>query len=96
MGGLAENMTKIAHPKGFFFGRKDAGVEDEGIGKPVAFYDVPNVENIEVFEPGAKFAAILATHKLRAASDIRILLDILNETIERTLAPDPTQSEALR
>lgn len=90
MGGLVENlpdMTKIVHPKGFFCGRKDAGVEGEESGKPIACYDVLNVENIEVFELGAKFAAILSKHKLRATSDIRILHDILNKTSERTLAP---------
>ncbi len=76
-------MTKI----GFFCGRKDAGVEGEEIGEPVAFYDAPNVKNFEVFEPGAKFAAILATYKIGAASGIGILLDMLNETNEHTLAP---------
>ncbi len=87
MGGLVENlpdMTEIMYPKGFFCGRKDVGVEGEEIGEPVAFYDAPNVK---IFEPGAKFAAILVTYKIGAASDIGILLDMLNETSERTLAP---------
>jgi len=56
----------------------------------------------KVYEPGAEFTAVLATHKIGATGDFRILLNMLSETSEHTLAPtehppcNPFQHEYFR
>jgi len=46
-------------------GNKGAGVEDDEVG-------AQNAPNVEVFEPGTKFALILVTHEIWATRNAKI------------------------
>ena len=89
MGNLSK-LDEIAHSEGLSFKNKGVGVENDKIEGPVAPQNVPNVEIVKVFIPGAYFMLTPVTQEIGAAEDEEIdqhMFNILGKANERTLGP---------